>query len=179
VILNVGRLVPEKGLLDLLFSFGRLSGTSTHLVLVGDGPQRADLEEYARTNRLNNVHFAGFRNYSELPAFYALSDVFVLPSYREPWGAVVNEAMNFALPIVASRDGGAVADLVADGQNGLLFDPGDREKLAQHLQYLVSTPEARERMGIESIRRVKGCNFERGGEGVLSALRAVARPKSP
>jgi len=174
VILYVGRLAPEKGLLDLLAAFAGLSDGSAHLALVGDGPQRAALEDYVRSYHLRCVHFAGFQNYSQLPSFYALSDVFVLPSYREPWGAVVNEAMNFALPVVASQDGGAVADLVENGRNGLLFEPGDQGQLARHLQYLVSHPEVREQMGAESARRIAVWDFERGIEGVLAALHAVA-----
>jgi glycosyltransferase involved in cell wall biosynthesis len=173
VILSMGRLVPEKGLLDLLSAFGRLPAGSAHLVLVGDGPQRATLEDYVHSRDLKGVHFAGFKNYSQLPSFYALADVFVLPSYREPWGAVVNEAMNFALPIVASQDGGAVADLVEEGRNGLLFQPGDQEQLARHLGYLISHPEVREQMGAESVRRIALWDFERDMEGVLAALSAV------
>jgi len=176
VVLSVGRLVPKKGLLDLLSAFGQLSDGSAHLVLVGDGPQRAALEDYVRSRDLQGVHFAGFQNYSQLPSFYALSDVFVLPSYREPWGAVVNEAMNFALPVVASQDGGAVADLVKNGRNGLLFEPGDQEQLARHLQYLVSHPEVREQMGTESARRIALWDFERDIDGVLAALSAVGGP---
>ena len=121
VVLSASRLVPEKGLLDLLSAFAQLPDGSAHLVLVGDGPQRATLEDYVRSHDLQGVHFAGFQNYSQIPSYYTLADVFVLPSYREPWGAVVNEAMNFALPVVASQDGGAVADLVENGRNGLLF----------------------------------------------------------
>jgi len=173
VILYVGRLVPEKGLLDLLSALRQLSDASAHLVLVGDGPQRPALEDYVRSHHLHGVHLAGFRNYSQLPSFYALSDVFVLPSYREPWGAAVNEAMNFALPVVASDDGGAVADLVENGRNGLLFQPGDEGQLARHLQYLVSHPEVREQMGAESARRIALWDFERDIDGVLAASGAV------
>ena len=172
-LLSVGRLIPEKGLLDLLSAFARLSDGSAHLVLVGDGPQRAVLEDYVRSRGLQGVHFAGFQNYSQLPQFYALSDVFVLSSYREPWGAVINEAMNFALPIVASQDGGAVADLVENARSGLLFQPGDQGQLARHLRYLVSHPEVREQMGAESARRIAGWDFGRGVNAVLAALCAV------
>jgi len=173
VILYVGRLSPEKGVLDLLPAFAELSGDSAHLILVGDGPQRAALETYVGSHKLQRIHFAGFQNYSQVPSFYALSDVFVLPSRAEAWGVVINQAMNFGLPIVASQVGGAIADLVENGRNGLLFEPGDVAQLAGHLSRLIEDPELRRQMGEESARRIAVCDFERGVEGVLAALRTV------
>lgn len=176
VILFVGRLDPQKGLQDLLSAFGELTDDSAQLILVGDGPQRAELETYVRSRRLQRVLFAGFQNYTRLPTFYALSDVFVLPSCFEPYGVVVNEAMNFALPIVASEVIGAVGDLVEHGRNGLLFAAGDVAQLARQLQHLIAHPQLRRQMGEESARRIAAWNFERGVEGVMAALRAVAAP---
>ena len=181
VFLYVGRLDMRKGLMDLLRAFATLSSPSTRLIFAGDGPDRACLENYAEQHAISHVHFAGMQNYSELPRFYAISDVFVLPSHHEPWGAVINEAMNFGLPIVASRVVGAAADLVCDGTsgegaNGLLFDPGDVAGLADRLQFLLERPGLRKQMGKESAGRIAGWNYDCAVEGVLAALRSVARP---
>ncbi len=175
VILTLGRLVPLKGVDHLISAFARLRDNRVHLLIAGDGPLRKELEALVRTRNTTGVHFAGFQNYSQIPACYAVSDVFVLPSYRESWGVVINEAMNFALPVVASRDGGAVGDLVENGANGLLFDYGDVKQLADHLEFLVTHPEERRRMGEESARRVADWNFDQGVEGFFSALRFVGR----
>jgi len=175
VILFVGRLVREKGLFDLLSAFRRLSDESAHLVLVGDGPERPTIEAQARSHDLKRVHFPGFQNYSEVPGFYALADVFVLPSHQENWGAVINEAMNFALPIVASDQVGAVADLVEGGRNGFVFSAGDVAELARNLQVLVSQAELRRHLGEESARKVKGWNFDAAVLGLLAAIRAVTQ----
>ncbi len=148
VILSIGRLLPWKGVGHLLAAFSALRDDErVHLVIAGDGPQRAELEASVAAQKIPRVHFAGFQNYTQVPTYYALSDVFVLPSFREPWGCVVSEAMNFALPIVASRDGGAVGDLVEDGENGRLFDFGNVGQLAGHLRYLAAHPDERRKDG--------------------------------
>jgi glycosyltransferase involved in cell wall biosynthesis len=88
---------------------------------------------------------------------------------------VINEAMNFSLPIVASNVVGSTADLVEHGVNGFLFAPGDIESLADFLRTLIRDPESRAAMGKESARRIAAWDFDRGLEGVLAALRTVAR----
>ena len=75
--------------------------------------------------------FTGFVNQSELPALYAASDVFVLPSENEPWGLAVNEAMCASLPVVVSREVGCAPDLVRDGVNGYTPAAGDIAGLAR------------------------------------------------
>ena len=86
------------------------------LLIVGDGPSRAALEERARSRQLKWTQFAGFRNQSELAAWYICMDVFVLPSRFETWGLVLNEAMLFQLPVVASSMVGAAEDLIETGR---------------------------------------------------------------
>src|SRR2546430_3298455 len=82
---------------------------------------------------LHAVKFLGFRNQSELPSFYDLCDVFVLPSTSEPWGLVVNEAMAAGRPVVVSDQVGCARDLVQNGLNGFIFPVGDVEALAHAL----------------------------------------------
>lgn len=176
VILSIGRLLPWKGVVHLISAFSTLrDDEGVHLVIAGAGPQRAELEAFVSSRKIPRVHFVGFQNYTQVPRYYTMSDIFVLPSYREPWGSVVNEAMNFALPIVASRDGGAVADLVEDGGNGLLFDYGNVEQLAERLSYLAASPEVRRKMGEKSATMVADWNFDKVVEGFVAALQFVER----
>jgi FkbM family methyltransferase len=173
VLLFAGRLVPWKGIAHLILAFATLREESAHLVIAGDGPSRHELEGLVKSRNIPRVHFLGFQNYLQVPACYVASDVFVLPSYRESWGCVISEAMNFSLPIVASRDGGAVDDLVEDGGNGLLFDYGNVEQLAERLSYLAASPEARRKMGEKSATVVADWNFDKGVEGFVAALHFV------
>ena len=77
-------------------------------MFVGSGPLEQTLRRATIEQHIPDVFFLGFRNQSELPALYALSDVFVLPSEDEPWGLIINEVMCAGLPVIASAEIGAV-----------------------------------------------------------------------
>ena len=171
-ILYVGRLSPEKSVSDLMAAFNVLKAPGAHLVLVGDGPERGRLMEIAAAQHLEHVHFVGPKSYEDLPAYYALADVFVLPSRVDCWGVVVNEAMNFALPVIASRQVGAADDLVKEGVNGFRFEAGDTAALAELLRFLVGDSGLRRRMGKASLQIIGEWDYDRATEGVLAALRS-------
>jgi glycosyltransferase involved in cell wall biosynthesis len=172
-ILYVGRFVPEKGVPDLLTAFQELAATRAHLVLAGDGPEGGRLREFVAAHHLERVHFVGSKSYEELPAYYALADVLVVPSHTEPWAVVVNEAMNFALPVIASQQVGAADDLVSEGVNGFRFEAGDTATLAARLRRLMEDPPLRRQMGEASLPIIREWNFGRATEGVLAALRSL------
>jgi glycosyltransferase involved in cell wall biosynthesis len=96
--------------------------------------------------------------------------VFVLPSAHEPWGLVVNEAMNAAKPVVVSDQVGCAPDLVRDGVNGFVFPAGDIGALAERLRRLTEDPELARRMGEESLRIIDKWNFDADVQGLLEAL---------
>ena len=143
VILFVGKLIEKKRPFDLLKAYELLSKTQNlktkiYLVFVGDGALRPELEKYVQEHNLKNVIFAGFKNQTELPEYYALSDFFVLPSgVGETWGLAVNEAMCFGLPIIVSDIVGCGPDLIKNGENGYIFPFGNVEKLSFYLKDLI------------------------------------------
>ena len=118
------------------------------------------------------MRFAGFRNQRELPRFYDLCDMFVLPSRREPWGLAVNEAMNAAKPVVVSDAVGCADDLV-NGETGFVFPAGDTGALAACLDTLVHDQELARRMGFAARERVATFDFEADVAGLRQALSAV------
>jgi glycosyltransferase involved in cell wall biosynthesis len=152
VILFVGKLIPKKQPMDLLKAYESILGTSdvpsidgniltsdVHLLYVGDGELRLNLEKYTKEHNLKNVHFVGFKNQTEISKYYVMSDIFVLPSdVGETWGLVVNEAMNFRLPVIVSDLVGCGTDLVKHGENGYIFKTGDIEELARYLEEFIS-----------------------------------------
>ncbi len=124
--LYVGRLAEEKNMRGLLAAYleYRRGGGDWALVLVGDGPERLALEQMAALSAYGqDVYFAGLRSTAELPQYYAFAGCFVLPSIREPWGLVANEAMAAGLPLIVSRRCGCAEDLLLEGENGCSFDP--------------------------------------------------------
>jgi glycosyltransferase involved in cell wall biosynthesis len=102
------------------------------LVLLGDGPLRKTLNSQLSTLNLHgHVHLPGFKQYEELPVYYALAKAFVHASTTEQWGLVVNEAIASGLPVIVSERCGCVPELV--GVNGFTFDPLNEDELTARL----------------------------------------------
>ena len=139
------------------------------VVMAGSGELEQELRAFCEQHALDNVVFTGFVNQSELPALYAASDIFVLPSEHEPWGLAVNEAMCAGLPVVVSREVGCALDLVQDGVNGYTPAAGDIEGLALRSR----APDRRRRPAATARSRPAS---RASGSGVTgSAWRAFAR----
>jgi len=151
VILYCGRLSLEKGCLDLLNAFEMVSNPEKALVLVGDGPLKKQMQTIADDRGIKSVYHMGFKNRETIGQFYALADIFVLPSHKETWGIVVNEALCFSLPIIASDQVGAALDLMIPEENGYLFPANDTSKLADQITRMIDLPdEDRLKMGQKS-----------------------------
>jgi len=150
----VGRLSPEKNLTLLIESFAKLirtveSAKSWGLLIVGDGPQRAELMKLVRIQGLDSdVVFTGGVSWNEVPEIMAVSEVLVLPSLSESWGLVVNEAMACGLAVVVSRRAGAYWDLVVEGVNGFSFVPRKEDELIKVLSLFVES-----HVDIESMKK--------------------------
>jgi glycosyltransferase involved in cell wall biosynthesis len=174
VILFASKLEPRKHADHLVEAFGRfIAGRAAppYLVIVGDGEERGDLTALVSSLGLNeHVHFAGFRNQSELPGFFALADVFVLPSRHEPWGLVVNEAMACGCAVIVSSDVGCHVDLVTNGVEGCVYPVGDVAALTHALHRVFATPSIAERMGAAARKRIADWSFEQDIAGLRAAL---------
>ena len=126
VILFASKLQTRKHADHLVTAYARFIecrdlDAVPYLLIVGDGEERTRLESQRRELHLEGVRFAGFRNQTELPAFFHLADVFVLPSRHEPWGLIVNEAMAAGCAVIVSSDVGGHVDLVVDGVEGFVY----------------------------------------------------------
>ena len=145
LVLYVGRLVPEKGIEELLAAWRRVEGAT--LAVVGDGPLAAAVEATP------NARLLGPLPRERLPVAYTAADLLVLPSiptprFREPWGLVCNEALHQGTPVVATTAVGAVAGgLIRDGETGLVVPANDPAALAAAIGRLLSDPALRTRLG--------------------------------
>ncbi|WP_295441486.1 glycosyltransferase [Sphingorhabdus sp. EL138] len=132
-VIYVGRLSPEKDLLTLLKAWAVVSDKwpSAQLDLFGSGPQDRELKRSVESMGLSaQVRFLGAKEIADIYDAYIAADLLVLPSMREPWGLVVNEALSFGCPVVVSDRCGCVPELVLDGQTGFQFRGGDPVDLA-------------------------------------------------
>lgn len=144
-----------------------------HLVLMGDGPLRAEIESQVLSAGLSEcVHFPGFKQYDELPLYYAMAGAFCHVSTIEQWGLVVNEAMASGLPVLVSQNCGCARDLVHDGKNGWLVDPLDIGQMADRLGRLSGTDDIAT-MGEESRNILAAFHPRRFCDGLQSAINAI------
>ena len=146
VVLSVNYFIPRKGLDVLIRAFRQVAGPRDALVLVGSGPEEVGLKELALGDE--RILFPGYLDGAGKTAYYAAADIFAFPTLHDPWGLVVNEAMAFGLPVVATDAAGCVHDLVGD--NGLVVPPGNAEELAGALARLLADEALRARMGQRS-----------------------------
>jgi glycosyltransferase involved in cell wall biosynthesis len=179
VVLYVGKLIPRKRPLDLLEAYAQVAPDHpAALIFLGEGAERPRLEAAAAGHRLSHVAITGFVNLSGIGRYYAAADVLVLPSSHEPWGLVLNEAMCFGLPVIASDAVGAALDLVHVNENGFIYPVGDVAALASALRRLLADPATRAEMGGRSREIVSRFSYEADIDGILQALRrVVVRPR--
>jgi len=150
----IGRMTAVKRTDDVLLAFKALrdSGVDACLCMVGDGPDRGELER--RAHELGVVRDTLFVGYQENVApFYAAFDALVLPSSNEGTPVSAIEALAAGRPVVATRVGG-VPDVVRDGEDGFLVEAGATDELADRLARLARDPALRERMGKQGRERV-------------------------
>jgi len=144
-LISVGRLKAPKDFLTLVRALAALPAGSFDALIVGDGPDRAELEtEIRRLGIEESVELSGERD--DVPKLLAGSDVFVLSSRSEGLPVSVLEAMAAELPVVASAVGG-LAELVEDGATGLLVPAGDERALTEALRRLIDDADLRRSMG--------------------------------
>jgi len=144
----VGRLSPEKGLLDLLLAWANVKARTTRPVklrLIGTGPQEGELRALAAALDLGDtVEFTGYCE--DVQAELSKADLFVLPSYAEGNSNAILEAMRAGLPVIATRVGGTPIQVGSNGQH-FLVKPGDREALADRLFELIEDDVVRRNVG--------------------------------
>jgi len=180
VILFAAKLQSRKRCKDLLEAYLNLSpgsGIEPHpyLVIVGDGEERMTLEERVMESGFRSVRFCGFRNQSELPRFFDIATVFVLPSRDEPWGLIVNEVMNARRAVIVSDDVGCQPDLVTDEVEGCVFPAGDVAALTDALRRVLAKPETANEMGRRGLERIRRWSYEEDVRGIRQGIALVTR----
>ena len=140
----VGRLIEFKNLFRFLEAFGiaqQKSNLDWGVIILGDGELKTDLQGFVIQKNIQKISFQQGVSWQQVPEYLALSDVLVLPSYSEPWGLVVNEAMACGLPVLVSEKCGCAIDLVQRGENGYTFQPENLEELTEKLLLFMEMKE--------------------------------------
>ncbi len=167
VLLAITKLNPREAPWDLLRACAPRFDSDRWLVIAGDGPERGALEAFARERCLERAVFLGYVPYPELPALYAMSDVFLHPVQEERWGVSVQEALACGLPAITSSRVGAARDLIVEGTNGATYTAGDDTELARRIDEVLRLDRATVRAANRRI--LSGWDYAAAWHGILRA----------
>ncbi|MCX7593601.1 MAG: glycosyltransferase family 4 protein [Fischerella sp.] len=177
--LIVTRLIKRKNVYRFVEAFAAYrqdigAEQAWDLVICGSGEEERSIRNLIAARSLNDcVHLPGFITYQQIGDWYGLANAFVHPASQEQWGLVVNEACAAELPILCSRTVGASYELVQDGQNGLLFDPENRQDMTRTLLKIHQMDlDSRLQMGRLSHKIVAAYGPQNFADGLLKAINA-------
>jgi len=174
LLLYVGQLIRRKGIIQVLKALNILGDLEIGLLVVGSGPEETNLKAFCKENKLQKVFFEGFQQQEMLPKYYALADIFILPSFEEVWGLVVNEALASGLYVLSSKYAGASYDLIKEGWNGEIFDPYKVEEIVDLIKRVKEKiKNIRERQDDISHYAYKEFSIEQSAEEFLKAIKNV------
>lgn len=172
VILYVGQLIERKGVKYLVEAHNQLRKEydNVSLLILGYGYQKRELKKLCRSHNVPDVYFVDHVEIGEMPKFYGIADLFVLPSRQDTWGLVLNEAMACGLPVITTNKVGASVDLVREGVNGYVVVEENAGELYGAIKKIVIDSSLREKMGQESYRIIQRFSIDSAVNGFLSAI---------
>lgn len=178
LILFVGRLQKEKGCDVLLHALRmcRDRGVNPVACIIGTGNEKNILKRYCAENNLSHVIFRDYVPNDQLYIYYNAADVLVVPSvtthiFKEPWGLIINEAMNQGCPVIASDAvGAAQGGLVRNGETGLIVPENNPEELAVAMEQLLLNEELRGKMRKNAREIIKEWTYPRMAKGFIDAV---------
>jgi glycosyltransferase involved in cell wall biosynthesis len=180
VFVFAGNLIPRKGLQELLHACTLLKQQGHEqftLVVVGDGSERSALEAYVKEQDLSDqIVWIGAVEYEQVGAYFEAADVFIFPTREDVWGLVLVEAMMFGKPVLASKWAGA-SEMVAEGENGYIFDPYAPQQLAELMAKFIDTPALIEQMGEASRHIMKDHQLETVARSLTEVVDFVLQQK--
>jgi glycosyltransferase involved in cell wall biosynthesis len=185
VVLYLGRLEEIKGLEYLIKAFAQVSIADAVLIVAGDGSLSDSLKALAQGQGIQTkTRFVGYVSPEDAQFYYAIADVFILPSItmptgKETWGLVVNEAMNQGLPVIATEAVGAAAGgLVQSGVNGFVVPERDSSALAQAIERILTDAKLQDEMRRNARRIIAGWDNEQMVKGFQQAIEYALQKQS-
>jgi GalNAc-alpha-(1->4)-GalNAc-alpha-(1->3)-diNAcBac-PP-undecaprenol alpha-1,4-N-acetyl-D-galactosaminyltransferase len=168
-IVTVGRLSKEKGHVVLIRAFSKLIKMDWTLHIVGDGPERSNLEEESSSLGISErVRFYGFKK--DFANILGESEIFVLPSFYEGFPNALIEAMSVPLACISSDCVAGPKDIIEEGVNGLLVQPGNVDALTSSLNQLIENPELRKKLAYEAYKVRENLAFDKIAQQYLDFI---------
>ena len=160
VMLYASKLTERKNIMLLLKTFKKSFSNQLNLLIIGTGPLSNKVEEYININKLSSsIKYLGFVNQKSLPFIYSKSDIFILPSFSEKWGVVINEAMYGSCAIITSNEVGASYDIVQHRKNGYVYNSIKKKSIEKAISYCLEKKRYI-LMGEKSKQIIENWNYE-------------------
>ena len=165
-LISVGRLVPEKGFIDLLkvFNILQLDYPDWSLDIVGDGVERNNLENYIKTHNLNNVTLHGFQGKEYIDDLLNKSSIYVMTSFTESFGIVLIEAMSHGVPCIAYDSAEGAREIINSGDNGFLIKNRNIDAMLLKIKNLIENEKKRKNVGKAARKSIDKYTSEVVGE---------------
>lgn len=166
-LISIGRLSPEKGYIDLLKLYSKLSKNHPDWILdiVGDGKERENIEDYIKKNNLSDkVIMHGFQGREEIDRLLNNSSIYLMTSYTESFGIVLIEAMSHGVPCIAYDSAEGAREIINSGENGYLIKNRNMEAMIMKIEDLINNEEERIKIGKQARDSVKKYTSDIVGE---------------
>ena len=168
MILFVGRVIHIKGI-DVLIKACQGLPDDVGIYIVGGNPTDS-YKKLADSLNIKNITYIPFVILDNLKKYYLAADIFVLPTRKDTWGLVINEAMSFGLPIITTRNCVAGVQLVQDGENGYLIENEDYKGLHDCILSLLNDKCLSNKMGLNNIKKMEQYTFENMAKVVFNFI---------
>ena len=184
IVLFVGRLQEEKGVDVLLGAIKfKIQNSKFKIIIIGRGPEEEKLKSFCKINNLKNVMFLDYVANAELYKYYNIADIVVVPSittpqFKEPWGLVVNEAMNQnCVVIVSDAVGAAMGGLIENEKTGFIFPEKDSQKLAETILKILENGELQNKISNAAQEKINNWTYDKMAQGFIDAVSNVFNSK--
>ncbi len=174
LVLSIGRFIPCKGFEILLDAWGRLTHENCTLAIIGGGPLKTQYLNSIKNSQIKNTIILDFMKKEELLTWYRSADVFVLPTHKDIWGLVVNEAMAQGLPVISTNSCLAALELVRNGENGYIVDTGDVKALTICMEQLINDGVLRKNMSACALKTIIPYTIENMVHSHIQAFNIIA-----
>lgn len=173
IILFVGQLIKRKGVEYLIKAYKRVKDEydDVCLVIIGDGVLKKELEEICIKEDIKDVHFTGWVPEEQKIIYYSIAELFVLPTLKDLWALVINEAMACGLPVISTKAAGCAVDMIIPSENGFIVDAGNIDQLYSAMKEIILNEELARKMGERSLEIIEsGFSLGKMVNGFVSAI---------
>ncbi len=175
MVLTIGQFIYRKGFDILLGAWSKELDEKYTLVIVGGGEEENQYREYISKHNLKNVHLVGFKQKNEIFEYYKAADLFVLPTREDIWGLVINEAMAFGLPVIATDMCLGAVELIENGVNGYIVPVNNCAKLAEAMKKILLTDETM--MSQNNLKKISAYTYENVIESHIKAITEICNTR--